>query len=397
MNSVGIVGGGIVGLALARQLSIARPGLAVTLFEKESAVGLHQTSHNSGVVHAGVYYRPGSLKATLCRRGSEMMREFCQSEGLPFDPIGKLIIATDEVDRVRLDDLEARARANGVPGLRRLGADELAEIEPGVAGVSALLSPASAITDFSAVARRLREILVEGGHEVRVGQRVERVVEVGSTAAVEVNGERFSFDRVVVCAGLGTAKLLAADRATFAPEPLSIPFRGEYYRLTPAARSVVSHLVYPVPDPKYPFLGVHFTPRVDGEVLIGPNAVLAWAMEGYRMSTVSISDLRRMLAAAGFWRMAASNWRTGIYELAGSLSRRRYVERARRYVPSLQLADVVRAPAGVRAQAVANDGTFLDDIVLEEHGSVVVLRNAPSPAATSSLALAEHLVGAMAL
>ncbi|MCU1491383.1 MAG: dependent oxidoreductase [Acidimicrobiaceae bacterium] len=393
MSSVGIVGGGIVGLALAHHLATERSGLAVTVFEKEAAVGLHQTGHNSGVVHAGVYYRPGSLKAQLCRRGAGLMKAFCQDQGLAFEEIGKLVVARDHSELAALDEIEQRARANGVPDLRRLSGGALGELEPGVVGVEALHSPRTAITDFSVVAGRLCELLASAGHEVRTGQRVERLFEEGGRAVVVSGVESHRFDHVVVCAGLGADALASrkGPRSAVGADLRIVPFRGEYYRLKGDARRLVRSLVYPVPDPRYPFLGVHFTPRLGGEVLIGPNAVLALALEGYRRRDVSLRDLAALAAFGGSWRMARRNWRAGLYELAGSVSRRAYLERARRYVPALQLNDLSPAPSGVRAQAVSAKGELVDDFVVERRGALSFVRNAPSPAATSSFAIAEHL------
>jgi L-2-hydroxyglutarate oxidase LhgO len=390
MASVGIVGGGIVGLALARQMA-ATEGVAVTVFEKEVDVGMHQTSHNSGVVHSGVYYRPASLKAELCRRGGALLKEFCEQEALPYRSIGKLVVATDESERVRLDDIEQRARANGVPHVRRISVGELKDLEPNVRGIDALISPTTAIVDFGAVARRLAAGLSGNGHQVLTGHPVETVKAFGRRALVVGADETWEFDKVIVCAGLGTNRLVRHRPRVLDEHPLIVPVRGEYFRLVGASKQLVSRLIYPVPDPRFPFLGIHFTPRVDGNVLLGPNAVVATAMEGYRRSTVSPRDLADLARSGSFWRMARKHWRTGAYELAGSLSRRRYIARAQRYVPSLRVTDVEPAPAGVRAQAISADGEFLDDFAIDRNGPITWLRNAPSPAATSSMAIAEFV------
>lgn len=396
MTSVGIVGGGIVGLALARQIASSE-SVSVTLFEKEDDVGLHQTSHNSGVVHSGVYYRPASLKAELCRRGRELLKDFCGQEGLPYHAIGKLVVAIDEGELGRLDDIEHRARANGVPGLRRISAPELRDLEPDVAGVEALISPTTAIADFGAVARRLASGLARDGHVVLTGHSVEAVQRSGQRALVVGSNDSWEFDSVVVCAGLGTNQLVRRRPRVLDDHPLIVPVRGEYFRLLGPSKQLVGRLIYPVPDPRFPFLGIHFTPRVDGEVLLGPNAVVATAMEGYRRSTFSARDMAVLASSGSFWRMARKHWRTGAYELAGSLSRHRFIARAQRYVPSLRVDDVQPAPAGVRAQAISADGEFLDDFAIERHGPVTWLRNAPSPAATSSMAIAEFVQRDLAL
>ncbi len=390
------MGGGIIGLAVAARLQEVDPDASVSVWEKELRLAAHQTGRNSGVAHAGLYYEPGSLKARLCRRGVGMLREFCQQHGVAYDEIGKVLVALDEQDRSRLGAIEERALANGVPGVRRIGGAELREIEPHVAGVAALHSPTTAIVDFPGVTRELaRQVELRGG-EVRCGITVTDL-DVDSTGGVVLRGTDRDgatrdqrFDKVVLCVGVHSDRL--AERAGDGPDPRIVPFRGEYLLLRPESRSLVNGLVYPVPDPRYPFLGVHLTPRVDGEVMVGPNAVLALAREGYRWRDVDLRDLRDLAATPGFRRFARTHWRTGVAEMAGSLSRRRFVAAARRYVPELQVSDVVGGPSGIRAQAMDSDGNLVDDFRVSVRGPVVALRNAPSPAATSSLAIAEHLV-----
>ncbi len=386
-----MVGGGIIGTAVARRLTEVLPDASVTVLEKEHELAAHQTGHNSGVVHAGLYYEPGSLKARLCRRGMTLLKEFCAERGLPYDECGKVLVALDDVERGRLDAIEDRARRNGVPDVRRLTADELREVEPHVRGVAGLHSPSTAITDFAAVTRALAADAVAAGASVRYGMRVTGLTTSAGEVVVTGNDFGEAFDHVVVCAGLQADRLavLAGDD----PDPRIVPFRGEYHLLRAERRELVRGLVYPVPDPRYPFLGVHLTKRVDGEVLVGPNAVLALAREGYRRRDVSAADLRDVLAWPGFRRFARRHWRTGVRELDGSMRKRAFVAAARRYVPDLRAADVVPGPTGVRAQALALDGSLVDDFRLSRTGRVTSLRNAPSPAATSSLAIAEHLVG----
>ncbi|MGW3768813.1 L-2-hydroxyglutarate oxidase [Actinomadura verrucosospora] len=387
---VGVVGAGIVGLAIARRLTLERPGLRVTVLDKEDRVAAHQTGRNSGVAHAGLYYAPGSLKATLCRRGIGLLKEFCTDRNLPYEECGKLVVARDEAETAALEEIERRATANGVPGLRRLAGGELAGIEPHAAGVAALHSPTTAIVDFPAVARAFAADVADGGGEVRLGFEVVRIGRAGDRVTVASPHEQLTFDRLVVCAGLQSDRVarLAGD----SPAPAIVPFRGEYYRLVPSRTDLVRGLIYPVPDPRYPFLGVHFTRRVDGGVDIGPNAVLALAREGYRRRDVRPADLWEALRWPGFRRLARRHWRTGARELYGSAVRRAFVAEARRFVPELTAADVVPAPAGVRAQAVDPDGTLVDDFRIGRLGPITTLRNAPSPAATSSLAIAEHVV-----
>jgi L-2-hydroxyglutarate oxidase len=386
---VGIVGGGIIGVALARQVAGLGRGVAVTVLEKEPELARHQTGRNSGVVHAGLYYTPGSLKARLCRRGVELLSEFCAATGLTYDRCGKVVVALDQTELGRLEAIGERAVANGVPGVRMIGREELAELEPHVQGIAALHSPSTAVVDFRAVTRRLADDAAARGAGIRTGVAVRGIRQDGAGVEVDAGGERLRFDELVICGGLHTDRLarLAGDD----DDPRVVPFRGEYYELAPDRRSLVRGLVYPVPDPRYPFLGVHLTRRVDGGVLVGPNAVLALAREGYRWRDLRPRDLAETLAWPGFRRMAARHWRTGVREVVGSLSRRAFCDAARRYVPELQPADLLRARSGVRAQAVARDGSLVDDFRISRQGRVVAIRNAPSPAATSSMAIAEHI------
>jgi L-2-hydroxyglutarate oxidase LhgO len=388
VTRIGIVGGGIVGLALARHLSDRAD---VTVLEKEDRVGAHQTSHNSGVAHAGLYYQPGSLKAQLCRRGIDLLQRYCWERGLPYIECGKLVVARDGTELRALAEIERRATANGVPDLRRLDAGGLREVEPHARGVAALHSPRTAIVDFPAVARSYAEDVRKAGGQIRLGFPVSAidVSATGPTTVRSATGEEQAFDLVVVCAGLQADRVsrLAGDEAG----PAIVPFRGEYYQLVPARAGLVRGLIYPVPDPRYPFLGVHLTRRVDGGVDVGPNAVLGLSREGYRRGSVTVGDLWETLRWPGFARMARTHWRTGVREVYGSLSKRAFVAAARSYLPELTTADVVRGHAGIRAQAVDADGSLVDDFRVHRLGNVVTVRNAPSPAATSSLAIAEHL------
>jgi L-2-hydroxyglutarate oxidase LhgO len=388
---VGVVGAGIVGLGVARRLGETVDAARVTVLEKEPGVGRHQTGHNSGVAHAGVYYAPGSLKARLCRRGIELLEPYCAEHGIPYERCGKVIVARDVSEIDRLDEIERRAIANGVPGLRRLSSDQLAEIEPHARGVAALHSPSTAIVDFSAVARAYAADVTAAGGGVRTGFAVTGIERRDNEIRVTArSGEQLAFDRLIVCAGLQSDELarLVGD----APAPWIIPFRGEYYRLVPERAGLVRGLIYPVPDPAYPFLGVHFTRRIDGGVDVGPNAVLALAKEGYRRRDVSLADVRAIAACAGFRRLARRHWRMGLRELRGSLFKRAFVAEARTFVPELREDDVAPAAAGVRAQAIDADGSLVDDFRISERGAIVLVRNAPSPAATSSLAIAEYVV-----
>ncbi|MEV5559770.1 L-2-hydroxyglutarate oxidase [Nonomuraea wenchangensis] len=385
---IGIVGAGIVGLAVARELAATR-GAEVTVLEKEDGVAAHQTGHNSGVVHAGIYYPPGSLKARLCREGVALLKDYCAAHGLPYEEVGKLVVASTHAERAGLAALAERARANGVPGIAELDALGLREVEPHAVGVGAVHSPHTAICDFPAVARRLARDVEELGGSVRLAHPVRGVRERAGGVQVLAAGRIFTFDRLVVCGGLGTDAVAAM--AGRPGEVRIVPFRGEYYALQGAAKELVRGLIYPVPDPRYPFLGVHLTRTVGGEVLVGPNAVLALAYEGYNWR--KFGNIRQILGWPGTLRLARQHWRTGIKEVRGSLAKGAFVRAARRYVPELNAPDLVRAPGGVRAQAVARDGRLVDDFVVDVHGNVVLVRNAPSPAATSSLAIAKHVAG----
>ena len=386
-----VVGGGILGLATARALHELAPGAELVLLEKESALATHQSSHNSGVVHQGVYYPPGSLKARLCRRGADLLAAYCHERSVPFEACGKVVVAISPAQLGRLDELERRARANGVPGLRRVDAGELRELEPSVQGIAALHSPASAIVDFGAVARAFADELRMAGVEVRTGSAVARVAGGSRPSVWLADGSYETADAVVVCAGLHADRLAVASGEP--AEPRIVPVRGEYWQLRPERAGLVRGLIYPVPDPALPFLGVHLTRKLDGSVWIGPNAVPALAREGYRRRDVNARDLAETVAWPGTWRMLARHWRAAGIEVGHSLSRRRFVAAAQRYVPALQVNDVISAPAGVRAQALDRDGALVDDFRLSTGDGVVWVRNAPSPAATSCLAIAEELAG----
>lgn len=387
---IAVVGGGIVGVAIARDLLLRSPDLQVVVLEKEDRLAAHQTGRNSGVVHAGLYYEPGSAKATLCRRGVDMLTRFCAERGVRQVHCGKVLVALDEQDRSRLAAIEQKATANGVPGVRVLGPEELREVEPNVSGVAGLHSPSTSIVDFAEVTRALADDARTHGAEIRLGVEVTDIVDRPDGATVVHDGGEECFEQVVLCAGLQADRLaaLAGDD----PEPLVVPFRGEYWQLREDRRGLVNGLVYPVPDPRYPFLGVHLTPKVDGAVHIGPNAVLALAREGYGWGTWSGADLAELARSRGFRRFARTHWRTGVAEVHGSLRKREFVKRARAYLPQLQMSDVVPGPSGIRAQNLTRDGELVDDFRIHRRGRVLAIRNAPSPAATAALAIAEHIV-----
>jgi L-2-hydroxyglutarate oxidase len=388
-----VIGGGIVGLAVARELTIRYPGRQVTVFDKEDHVAAHQSGHNSGVVHAGIYYAPGSLKARLCVRGGSLLREFCQQHDVSLRELGKLVVASSDAELRGLAEIERRALANGVPGIRRVARTEIAEIEPYVQGVAALYSPHTASVDFTGMCQALVREITSAGGTIRLGTHIRSLFDGASGVTIGSDTGAWTFDQLIVCAGL-TGDNLAAQVGGLADMRI-IPFRGEYYELRPAARHRVTGMVYPVPDPRYPFLGVHLTRDVHDGVHVGPNAVLALALEGYRWRDVRLRDLRDIGRWPGTWRLIGRHWRNGIREMTDSLVKRRYLANVRTYLPEMQLGDLVRSTAGVRAQAVLRDGGLVDDFVLQSAGRVMLVRNAPSPAATSSLAIAEHIVSAL--
>jgi L-2-hydroxyglutarate oxidase LhgO len=390
-----VVGAGIVGAAIARALAMGRRGTAVTVLEKEPEPGLHQTSRNSGVVHAGLYYQPGSDKARLSREGVRRLRDYCATRKLPYEEVGKVLVALDAGDESRLARIHERALANGVPGVRWLHASELSEIEPHVRGRAGLHSPTTAIVDFGRIAAAFLEDACNHGAQLRTGFEVESISTGSQTRVTSSGGDTVEADRLVIAAGLHTDRL--ASLAGDSQFPRIVPFRGEFHQLVPSARHLVKGLIYPVPDPRYPFLGVHLTKRVDGNVLLGPNAVLALSREGYLRHDLEGRELRELLSFKGFRTFAKANAVTGVREMWGSLNRRAFIAAARRYVPEITPSDVVRAPAGVRAQAMDADGTLVDDFRFSRVGNVFSVRNAPSPAATASLAIADLVIDQLEL
>jgi L-2-hydroxyglutarate oxidase LhgO len=389
-ETIGVVGGGIVGLAVARELGRRRAGAQVVVFEQEDRLAAHQTGHNSGVVHAGLYYQPGSLKAELCARGRGLIRDYCAEHGLPYDECGKLVVAVGADELGRFAKLEQTARHNAVPGLRRVDGSGIAEIEPHAAGLAALHSPRTAITDFVAIAAKLGEEVEASGGRILLSTAVTGVERRAGRIVVRCGNDRHSVDRLVVCGGLQSDRLGELVGGPAAPR--IVPFRGEYMAVVARKQDFVRGMVYPVPDPRYPFLGVHFTRRVDGGLEVGPNAFLALSRQAYGRLSLSPRDVANTLAWPGFWRFAGQHWRTGLTEARGVLSTRAYMETAQRYVPGIGAADVTRSRLGLRAQAVERDGSLVDDFVIQQEDGITSVRNAPSPAATSSLAIAEHVV-----
>jgi len=383
---IAVVGGGIVGMAVARELLLRKPGARLCVLEGEDAIGRHQTGRSSGVVHAGIYYQPGSLKARLCVEGSRALYEYCEEREIPFQRSGKLVVAVDETELGRLDELERRGAENGVPGLRRLGGDEIPKVEPAARGVAALHSPNTGVVDFVAVASSYAADVRGAGGTVHFGARVHGASPGDGGLEIRHAEGTTVASAAVFCAGLWSDRLAVACGAP--PDPRIVPFRGAYLRLRPAEAKLIRANVYPVPDPDLPFLGAHLTRSLDGDVLVGPSALLAPARDAYRLSRWRLRDLGETLSWPGSWRMAARHRRAAAIEIRHALSRRAFVAEAARMVPVLRGARADAGPAGIRAQALRRDGTLEDDFVVHRTERAIHVRNAPSPAATSSLALA---------
>ena len=389
---IAIVGGGILGLAAAMELLARRPAARLVVLEKESEIARHQSGHNSGVIHSGIYYNPGSLKARACVAGKSRLIRFCDEHAIPYELCGKVIVATHAEELPRLQNLLERGLANGVPGLELIGPERLREIEPHVAGIRALWAPTTGIVDFARVAAVYAAVVRARGGTVLTGRQVDRIERGDGVRRLVTPAGAIEARYVISCAGLHADRVA---RLTGAPDtPRIVPFRGDYYVLRPERRDLVKGLVYPVPDPRFPFLGVHFTRRIDGEVWLGPNAVLAFAREGYRLRDVNARDFGETVRYRGFQRLAAKFWRTGLAEMYRDVSKTAFLNALRRYMPELRADDLLPGPSGVRAQALAPDGALVEDFVVDEQGDTLHVRNAPSPAATSSLAIAEMIADA---
>ena len=383
-----IVGGGIVGLSTARSLLERYPGAGVLVLEKEGGIARHQTGHNSGVIHSGVYYAPGSLKARFSREGGAALVEFCREHGIRHEVCGKVIVATERDELRLLDNLHDRGLENGL-AVEKVGPEGLRELEPHASGLAALKVPSAGIVDYVEVARTLAKIVEEQGGVLRTGARVEDISETGDGVRVLASGETFGARTLVNCAGLYSDRVAAL--CGVAPGAKIVPFRGEYYELVPEKRYLIRNLIYPVPNPAFPFLGVHFTRMVGGGVEAGPNAVLSLAREGYRKTDLDPRDLAEVLTYRGFWRLAVRNWRTGLGEIVRSLSKKAFVRSLQRLVPEVEGEDLVPAAAGVRAQALKEDGRLVDDFLIVEGKSSVHVLNAPSPAATACIPIGEEI------
>lgn len=386
-----VIGGGIIGLATALALSERAPGMSIVVLEKEQGVARHQTGHNSNVVHSGIYYRPGTLRARLCVEGVELLREFCREHDLPYNRCGKVVVATREDEIPRLETLFERGVENGVPGLELVGPERLREIEPHAAGVRAIWSPNTAIVDYARIAEKYAELLRERGAAFEFGARVTGIRESSGMLRIATDSGEVRSRYLVNCAGLYADEI--ARQAGHKPAVQIVPFRGEYYKLRPERRDLVRGAIYPVPDPSFPFLGVHLTSTVDGEVEAGPNAVFAFAREGYGWGRINPSELVGALRYPGVWQLVRKHWRVAAYEYYRSLNKRAFVESLQRLVPDLRGEDVVRGGAGVRAQALNPDGSLVDEFVFISSERALHVLNAPSPAATASLAIGRHVAG----
>jgi (S)-2-hydroxyglutarate dehydrogenase len=385
-----IVGAGIVGLAVARELALRHEGIGVVVLEREPRIAAHQTGRSSGVIHAGIYYEPGSLKARLCVEGARDLYAYCGERRIPAKPIGKVIVATREDELTRLDELERRARANGVPGIERVGPDRLRDLEPRASGIAALHSPNTGVADFGRVAASFADELAKAGGTLATACEVRGLqTDHGGIAVAHARGLTRA-RALVSCAGAWSDRLAIAAGAD--PDPRIVPFRGAYLSLRPERRGLVRSNIYPIPDPDLPFLGAHFTRTVDGEVLLGPSALLVGARDAYELRRVRARDVAEVLSWPGTWRLAAAHWRYGLRELLGAVSRRAFVAELRRFVPELRPSDVLPGPVGIRAQALARDGSLIDDFVVSRTERALHVRNAPSPAATAALPLARLIV-----
>ncbi len=384
-----IIGGGIVGCATALAIISRNPGLKILLFEKETQLASHQTGHNSGVIHAGLYYRPGSLKAETCTTGREALYRFCTEHDIPHQRCGKVVVAVNEAELPALDELERRGQINGLKGLQRLNASELKEREPHVRGIAGLLVPQTGIVDYVRVTQAMAEIFKARGGVIHLHTPIMQVSKKHDGYLLQAGSSTFRARALVNCAGLHADRV--ARSAGLFPDLRIVPFRGEYYAFKPKRSHLVKHLIYPVPNPLMPFLGVHFTRMIDGTVEAGPNAVLAWQREGYHRSDISLRDLADTLSFAGFWKLSARFWRVGLEEHGRSFSKRLFVKSLQRLIPEIEPADLVSGGSGVRAQAIDRAGKMVDDFCILTEGRMIHVLNAPSPAATASLSIGEHI------
>jgi (S)-2-hydroxyglutarate dehydrogenase len=385
-----VVGAGLIGLATGRELLRRYPDRRLAILEKEAVIASHQSGRNSGVIHSGIYYSPGSLKAQLCVEGAGLLTTYCEQRGIPYKRLGKLIVATKEAEMPRLDELFRRGQTNGVAGLTMVQAEDIPDVEPHARGLRAIHSPNTGIIDYRDVALSLVKDIQDAGGSVTTGMAVSGLNRANGNWALRTTTGTVTARSLITCAGLYSDVLARMTGAS--PDPQIVPFRGDYWRVRPGRQTLVRGLIYPVPDPSFPFLGVHFTTRMDGDLWLGPNAVLAFAREGYRLSTVRVRELLAMLRWPGLYRMSRRYWRTGLSEMYRAVSHRALHAELQRYVPDLQPEDILPGPSGVRAQALSRSGALVDDFVFSQEEGVLHVRNAPSPAATSCLAIARRIV-----
>jgi len=383
-----VIGGGIVGLSTAMALLERHPGARLVVLEKEEGLARHQTGHNSGVIHSGIYYKPGSFKARFCKEGARALVEFCRERGIEYEICGKVIVATEQDELPLLENLHERGLQNGLE-VEKIGPEELGEIEPHASGVAAIRVPSTGIVDFKRVAEAFAAIVQEKGGELRTGTEVESISETGHAVVVRTGKGAFRARTLVNCAGLHSDRVARLCRVETGTK--IVPFRGEYYELKPEKRYLVKNLIYPVPNPNFPFLGVHFTRSVEGMVEAGPNAVLGLAREGYKKTDFDLTDFVEELTYPALWRLAKKNWRTGLGEIQRSLSKKAFVRGLQRLVPEVEEEDVIPISAGVRAQAIRSDGALVDDFLIAEGTNSVHVLNAPSPAATASIPIGQEI------
>lgn len=394
-----VIGGGIIGLATAMEIAENYPKVRLLLLEKENRIALHQTGHNSGVIHSGIYYKPGSVKAQTCVYGRKALLDFCDQHGIPYELCGKVIVATHREEIPRLEELLRRGNANGVQGIEMIGPERLKEFEPHANGIRAIYAPTTGIIDFTKVAQAYARRIRSMGGEILTSHKVKGIVQEEGELIIQTSSEEFRSKYLINCAGLFSDELSRMMTRSRGPmigsgEDLRIiPFRGEYYQLIPERRFLVRGLIYPVPDPRFPFLGVHFTRTLRGDVEAGPNAILALSREGYRKTDIDLHDLWRTISYKGFWCMAQTHWKTGIGEVYRSISKQAFVKALQRLIPDVRPGDLVAGGAGVRAQAVSATGTLVDDFALSQTGNAIHVYNAPSPGATASLAIGKKIVG----
>jgi len=383
-----LIGGGIVGVSTAWKLKQCYPNATILLIEKESSLAKHQTGHNSGVIHAGVYYKPGSLKAEFCKRGATQTLAFCQEHALPYEKCGKLLVATDIIEYERMEALEERCSQNGIE-TQRLSAIELKKLEPSIKGFAALLVLATGITDYRKITLKIAELFTASGGVIKSGFEVKALRETADEVHIQVGGNTIEAKYLVACSGLMADRL--AKMMHIDIDFQIVPFRGEYYQLPPIYNQIITHLIYPIPDPELPFLGVHMTRMIDGSVTVGPNAVVGWKREGYGSLNLDLKDSLEMIKFSGFWKLIVNNLKSGLYEIRDSLYKTGYLNRVRKYCPSLTISDLYPYPAGIRAQAVKRNGSLVHDFLFAESERSLHVCNAPSPAATSAIPISEYL------